>query len=69
MIVQHFVIALLSITRYNNVGIFFFCSYNIYLIVFSEGGLFKAHLLFPKEYPQRPPKMRFISEMWHPNGR
>ncbi|KAK3751789.1 hypothetical protein QZH41_013259 [Actinostola sp. cb2023] len=34
---------------------------------FYEGGLFKAHLLFPKEYPQRPPKMRFISEMWHPN--
>ena len=34
----------------------------------SEGGLFKAHLYFPKEYPQRPPKMRFISEFWHPNG-
>lgn len=32
-----------------------------------EGGVFKAHLLFPKEYPQRPPKMKFISEMWHPN--
>ncbi len=35
---------------------------------FSEGGYFKAHLLFPKEYPQRPPKMKFIGEMWHPNG-
>lgn len=34
---------------------------------FYEGGLFKAHLYFPKEYPQRPPKMRFISEFWHPN--
>lgn len=34
----------------------------------SEGGLFKAHLYFPKEYPHRPPKMRFISEFWHPNG-
>jgi ubiquitin-conjugating enzyme E2 G1 len=32
-----------------------------------EGGFFKAHLNFPKEYPQRPPKMKFISEMWHPN--
>ncbi|KAL5477864.1 hypothetical protein EMCRGX_G024715 [Ephydatia muelleri] len=32
-----------------------------------EGGYFKAHLIFPKEYPQRPPKMKFISEMWHPN--
>lgn len=34
---------------------------------FYEGGLFKAHLYFPKEYPQKPPKMRFISEFWHPN--
>ncbi|XP_020613748.1 ubiquitin-conjugating enzyme E2 G1-like [Orbicella faveolata] len=34
---------------------------------FYEGGLFKAHLYFPKEYPQRPPKMRFISDFWHPN--
>ncbi|XP_020616063.1 ubiquitin-conjugating enzyme E2 G1-like [Orbicella faveolata] len=36
---------------------------------FYEGGLFKAHLYFPKEYPQRPPKMRFISDFWHPNGK
>ena len=36
--------------------------------VFSEGGYFKAHLIFPKEYPQRPPKMKFITEIWHPNG-
>jgi ubiquitin-conjugating enzyme E2 G1 len=34
---------------------------------FFEGGFFKAHLIFPKEYPQRPPKMKFVSEMWHPN--
>nr|XP_058963949.1 ubiquitin-conjugating enzyme E2 G1-like [Pocillopora verrucosa] len=34
---------------------------------FYEGGLFKAHLYFPREYPQKPPKMRFISEFWHPN--
>ncbi|XP_046578905.1 ubiquitin-conjugating enzyme E2 G1-like [Haliotis rubra] len=32
-----------------------------------EGGFFKAHLLFPKEYPHRPPKMKFVSEVWHPN--
>uniref|UniRef100_H2ZEX8 Ubiquitin-conjugating enzyme E2 G1 n=2 Tax=Ciona savignyi TaxID=51511 RepID=H2ZEX8_CIOSA len=32
-----------------------------------EGGYFKAHLTFPEEYPQRPPKLKFISEMWHPN--
>ncbi|CAH3111159.1 unnamed protein product [Porites lobata] len=34
---------------------------------FYEGGYFKAHLIFPKEYPQRPPKMTFVSEFWHPN--
>ena len=39
------------------------------LISCSEGGFFKAHLLFPKEYPQKPPKMKFVSEMWHPNGK
>ncbi|XP_022184664.1 probable ubiquitin-conjugating enzyme E2 7 [Nilaparvata lugens] len=32
-----------------------------------EGGFFKAHLIFPKEYPLRPPTMKFVSEMWHPN--
>ncbi|XP_077897216.1 ubiquitin-conjugating enzyme E2 G1 [Ictidomys tridecemlineatus] len=32
-----------------------------------EGGVFKAHLTFPKDYPLRPPKMKFITEIWHPN--
>lgn len=32
-----------------------------------EGGFFKAHLIFPKEYPMMPPKMNFVSEIWHPN--
>ena len=35
----------------------------------SEGGFFKAHLIFPKDYPLRPPKMKFITEVWHPNGK
>ena len=34
-----------------------------------EGGFFKAHLTFPKEYPIKPPKMKFTSEMWHPNSK
>lgn len=33
----------------------------------SEGGFFKCHLHFPKEYPLRPPRMKFITEIWHPN--
>jgi len=32
-----------------------------------EGGFFKARLSFPSEYPLQPPKMRFITPMWHPN--
>jgi ubiquitin-protein ligase len=35
---------------------------------FSDGGLFKAKLSFPPDYPFMPPTMRFISEMWHPNS-
>lgn len=34
----------------------------------SEGGFFRAVLTFPSDYPLRPPKMRFTSQMWHPNG-
>ena len=36
--------------------------------VYSEGGVFKAHLTFPKDYPLRPPKMKFMTDIWHPNG-
>ena len=32
-----------------------------------DGGVFRAELEFPKDYPYNPPKMRFTSEMWHPN--
>lgn len=32
-----------------------------------EGGVFCAKLTFPSDYPLSPPKMRFISEMFHPN--
>ncbi|XP_029565430.1 ubiquitin-conjugating enzyme E2 G1 [Salmo trutta] len=32
-----------------------------------EGGFFKAYLTFPHDYPHRPPKMKFITEIWHPN--
>lgn len=32
-----------------------------------EGGFLKAELIFPPEYPLLPPKMKFITPMWHPN--
>ena len=32
-----------------------------------EGGFFTCNMSFPKDYPNKPPNVRFISEMWHPN--
>jgi ubiquitin-conjugating enzyme E2 G1 len=32
-----------------------------------EGGFFKALLKFPEEYPNKPPTMHFVTQMWHPN--
>jgi ubiquitin-conjugating enzyme E2 G2 len=34
-----------------------------------EGGVFPAELKFPKDYPLNPPKMKFLTEIWHPNGK
>ena len=34
-----------------------------------EGGVFVTELIFPPDYPLSPPKMRFISEIFHPNGK
>lgn len=33
-----------------------------------EGGLFKAKIDFPNDFPNSPPVMTFTSTMWHPNG-
>jgi ubiquitin-conjugating enzyme E2 G2 len=32
-----------------------------------EYGVFKASLTFPKDYPMSPPKMKFVSDICHPN--
>lgn len=32
-----------------------------------EGGVFRTTLTFPKDYPMSPPKMKFTSEIFHPN--
>ena len=34
-----------------------------------EGGIFPAILEFPEEFPNLPPKMRFVCPMFHPNIR
>ena len=33
-----------------------------------EGGVFVTELIFPIDYPLSPPKMKFVSDMFHPNG-
>ena len=33
-----------------------------------ESGFYRAELSFPTEYPNLPPTMKFLSEMWHPNS-
>jgi ubiquitin-conjugating enzyme E2 G2 len=33
-----------------------------------EGGIFPAELKFPRDYPLAPPKMKFVVDVWHPNG-
>ena len=34
---------------------------------FYEGGIFNGKISFPKEYPNKPPHLRFTSNMYHPN--
>lgn len=33
-----------------------------------EGGVFPAELKFPRDYPLMPPTMKFLCDIWHPNG-
>jgi ubiquitin-conjugating enzyme E2 G2 len=33
-----------------------------------EGGVFEAELKFPEDYPLKPPEMKFVDKIWHPNG-
>lgn len=32
-----------------------------------EGGIFTLRLQFPDQYPDKPPRVRFLTEMFHPN--
>lgn len=32
-----------------------------------EGGVFEIDITLPKQYPFEPPKMKFITKIWHPN--
>ncbi len=41
----------------------------IFLIIgyFFLGGIFKLELFLPEEYPMAPPKVRFLTKIYHPN--
>ncbi|KAF2218310.1 ubiquitin conjugating enzyme [Elsinoe ampelina] len=32
-----------------------------------EGGIYKVDIRIPNEYPFQPPKMKFLTRIWHPN--
>jgi ubiquitin-conjugating enzyme E2 A len=32
-----------------------------------EGGIYSMRLTFPEQYPDKPPRVRFTCEMFHPN--
>ena len=32
-----------------------------------EGGVFDIDIVIPQQYPFEPPKMKFITKIWHPN--
>lgn len=32
-----------------------------------EGGTFRLELFLPEEYPMAPPKVRFMTKIYHPN--
>jgi ubiquitin-conjugating enzyme (huntingtin interacting protein 2) len=32
-----------------------------------EGGVFDIDIVIPKQYPFEPPKMKFLTKIWHPN--
>ena len=32
-----------------------------------EGGVFEIDIVLPKQYPFEPPKMKYLTKIWHPN--
>lgn len=34
-----------------------------------EGGVFKLSLAFTEDYPNKAPKVKFITKMFHPNSK
>lgn len=34
-----------------------------------DGGIFRLEMIFDEEYPNKPPKIKFITSIFHPNSR
>ena len=41
----------------------------IWFCVFGSGGIFGLRLSFGENYPEKPPRVRFTSDVFHPNGK
>lgn len=38
------------------------------LLGFFAGGVYALRLTFSEQYPEKPPRVRFTCQMFHPNG-
>lgn len=46
----------------------FFCFNKKHSETLYEGGMWKAEMKFPPEYPNKPPTLKFVTPIYHPNG-
>jgi ubiquitin-conjugating enzyme E2 N len=37
------------------------------VVLIHPGGIFKLELFLPDDYPMTPPKIRFLTKIYHPN--
>lgn len=45
----------------------FLSCHSLFLPHHHAGGIFQLRIQFPDQYPDKPPKIRFVTEMFHPN--
>lgn len=41
----------------------------LFIFIIFSSGTFKLTIEFTEEYPNKPPTVRFVSKMFHPNGK